>query len=151
MTRPKRKIKETKMPIINYNHIDLIYNDLNKEFKFTETVNTDNWLSKAWFDIVNQRDTTIIHSAFVNLLGVDQDIELWLDKTISEARKGLTVAALIRAETSSNWWHELVMSVAHEVRLIKGQIEYVNFLNCAVVIYRRFRPDVTALKSMVIN
>ena len=52
------------------------------------------------------------------------DVETWLKKVIQEAEKGRVVVALIPARTNTQWFHDLVLESADEVRFVKGRVTF---------------------------
>lgn len=50
------------------------------------------------------------------------DVETWLSKCIAESERGRTVVALVPSRTSSQWFHEMVLELAKEVRFVKGRV-----------------------------
>ena len=90
---------------------------LQLEFNFTGVVDASDMtlqtkketLCNPWFD--------------ASFVVVDySDVEMWLDKCLSEAEQGRTVVALIPARTSTSWFHDKVLERAKEVRFIKGRV-----------------------------
>lgn len=47
----------------------------------------------------------------------------WIEKAIQEAEKGKTVVMLLRGDTSTRWFHDLVLGKA-EIRFLKGRIHF---------------------------
>lgn len=47
----------------------------------------------------------------------------WIRKGIAEAKAGKVVVMLLRSDTSTSWFHDLVLPNA-EVRFLRGRIEF---------------------------
>ena len=47
----------------------------------------------------------------------------WITKAIEHAQRGNTVVMLLRGDTSTKWFHELVLPNA-EIRFVKGRIRF---------------------------
>lgn len=47
----------------------------------------------------------------------------WINKAIEEARAGKSVVMLLKSDTSTSWFHDLVLPNA-EIRWIKGRLQY---------------------------
>ena len=47
----------------------------------------------------------------------------WCEKAVLESRKGKTVVALLKSDTSTNWFHKYVLPFA-EIRFIRGRVHY---------------------------
>lgn len=50
----------------------------------------------------------------------------WIQKAIEESKKGNTVVMLLRGDTSTKWFHDLVFPNADEVRYLKGRLKFGN-------------------------
>lgn len=50
------------------------------------------------------------------------NVEEWLEKCHAEAAKGKCVVAMVPSRTSTNWFHEMVLESAKEVRFVKGRV-----------------------------
>ena len=50
----------------------------------------------------------------------------WIEKAIAESEKGKIVVMLLRGDTSTKWFHDLVMPKAKEIRFVKGRIRFLN-------------------------
>lgn len=65
--------------------------------------------------------------------------EQWLERCIREKKKGHTVVALAPVRTFTNWFHDLVLKGADEVRFVQGRVrvgEQVCKTGDCIVIYR---------------
>jgi hypothetical protein len=49
----------------------------------------------------------------------------WLAKAIEESKQGKRVVMLLRGDTSTAWFHELVLGKA-EIRFVRGRIHFNN-------------------------
>ncbi len=47
----------------------------------------------------------------------------WIEKAIEESKRGKTVVMLLRGDTSTAWWHDLVWGIA-EIRFIRGRLRF---------------------------
>jgi site-specific DNA-methyltransferase (adenine-specific) len=68
------------------------------------------------------------------------NVEEWVAKAIRERDKGKTVVCLVPSRTATNWFHELVLEEATEVRFVKGRVifakkEAANSQPDTIVIY----------------
>ena len=52
------------------------------------------------------------------------NVEPWLRQSVSESRKGKTLVVLLRVDTSTDWYHDLVAPFA-EVRFLRGRVSFV--------------------------
>jgi len=48
----------------------------------------------------------------------------WIKKAIEESRKGKTVVMLLPADTSTRWFHDLILPNADEIRFIRGRLKF---------------------------
>lgn len=69
-----------------------------------------------------------------------RDVPRWLERALSESRRGTTTVALIPARTNTGWFHDLCLAVA-EVRFVRGRPKFGDSdhglpLPLAVVVYR---------------
>lgn len=84
----------------------------------------------------------------------------WLRRCIKESQKGVTVYALVRGDTSTAWWHELVMPFVRpeDIRFVRGRIKFYDPTKkeqteakfaSILVIYRPLAPTIeTAAQVM---
>lgn len=84
---------------------------------FTEE---ENGLAQPWTE-----------NAFVNpvympkTLDPHNNIELWIEKTITEAMVNRTVnVMLLPAYTDADWYHDQVLGIATEIRHIRGRVKF---------------------------
>ena len=68
-------------------------------------------LKRDWFD------STFVVVDYAN-------VEVWLARCLREAAEGRVVVALIPSRTNTQWFHELVLDGATEVRFIKGRVQF---------------------------
>lgn len=54
-----------------------------------------------------------------------RDVGQWVDKFCEEARKGVTVVALLFPRTDTKWWHQGVMQ-AVEVSFLSGRVVFLD-------------------------
>jgi len=121
-----------------------LFDELNKEFKFDcdAAANKNNALCK-WYlgeDYTGAKENSIIidwlHTLFQD--GLTQNyckvfflnppyskIGAFMKKAYEESLRGAIVVCLIPCRTDTRYWHEYVMK-AHEIRLIKGRLKFVN-------------------------
>lgn len=71
----------------------------------------------------------------------------WMDKALSESKKGATVVCLVPVRTDTRWWHRTAMK--GEIRLLAKRLSFEGATNkapfpCAIVV---FRPASYTLKS----
>jgi len=50
------------------------------------------------------------------------NVEEWVSKAIRERDNGKTVVCLVPSRTATNWFHELVLEEATEIRFVKGRV-----------------------------
>jgi phage N-6-adenine-methyltransferase len=50
--------------------------------------------------------------------------EPWIRKAIEESRKGKTVVMLLPVDTSTRWFHDLILPNAREIRFIRGRLRF---------------------------
>lgn len=48
----------------------------------------------------------------------------WIEKAVEEYRKGKCVVLVLPADTSTRWFHELLVPNAAEIRFIKGRMKW---------------------------
>ncbi|MEM2365654.1 MAG: DNA N-6-adenine-methyltransferase [Nitrososphaerota archaeon] len=65
----------------------------------------------------------------------------WIKKAIEEWKKGKTVVMLLPADTSTSWFHDLIIPNATEIRFIRGRIKFLPYNSpakfpCMVVIFK---------------
>lgn len=87
------------------------------------------------------------------------NVEKWLAKCIKESERGKTIVALVPSRTSSQWFHEMVLEVAKEVRFVKGRVTMTGKAQAsstpdALVVYhsvpnKRRRTDDTAAAVVI--
>ena len=54
-------------------------------------------------------------------------IEKWLTKAISEWRKGKTVVCLLPARTNTNWFCDMVIKYATEIRFVRQGVKFKGY------------------------
>lgn len=54
-------------------------------------------------------------------------MEAWLTKAVSEWKKEKTVVALLPARTNTNWFHDLCIKYASEIRFIRQGIKFQGY------------------------
>ena len=47
----------------------------------------------------------------------------WIQRAVEESAKGKTVVMLLRADTSTRWFHDLILPNA-EVRFVRGRLQF---------------------------
>ncbi len=70
----------------------------------------------------------------------------WIEKAITEAREGKTVVMLLRSDTSTEWFHELVLPWA-EIRWLKGRLKFTKDRAPFPVFLAIFRKGTTCLSG----
>ena len=65
----------------------------------------------------------------------------WLKKALAEHRQGKTVVFLLPARTDTEWFHEIILPNATELRFLKGRLKFSGHKNSApfpsmIVIFR---------------
>jgi site-specific DNA-methyltransferase (adenine-specific) len=51
----------------------------------------------------------------------------WILKAIEESRKGKTVVMLLPVDTSTRWFHDLILPYADEIRFIRGRLRFSQY------------------------
>lgn len=51
-------------------------------------------------------------------------LELWMRKALDSARAGATVVCLVPVASDLDWWHEIVLPFAREVRFLRGRLHF---------------------------
>jgi hypothetical protein len=75
------------------------------------------------------------------------NVENWLARCVRETYEGRTAVALVPSRTNANWFHELVLEAAEQVRFVKGRVHFpadrgaprVTGFPDALVVYRGFQ------------
>ena len=77
-------------------------------------------------------------------------IRPWVEKAVREAREGKTVVMLVTARTNTNYWHELIIPCASEVRFLRGKVNFPGYagrgglpIGIAIVVFRGCDKDET--------
>jgi len=70
----------------------------------------------------------------------------WILKAIEESRKGKTVVMLLPVDTSTSWFHDLILPNADEIRFIRGRLKfrpkgYPAQFPSMIVVFRGKRTD----------
>ena len=119
-----------------------LYNELNKEFKFTldPCATDDNAKCKKYFTKSDDGITKFWgnETVFMNP-PYGREIKHWIKKAYESTVYGATVVCLIPSRTDTIYWHEYV--VKGEIRFIKGRLKFGNCKNSApfpsaIVIFR---------------
>jgi len=71
----------------------------------------DATLARDWFD------STFVVVDYAN-------VETWLQRCLREATEGRIAVALIPARTNTQWFHDLVIEGASEVRFVRGRVQF---------------------------
>ena len=81
-------------------------------------------------------------------------IAKWVEKGVTEWKKGKTVVFLIPSRTDTRWWHEYILK-ATEIRFVKGRLKFEGAKNSApfpsvVVVFKKGRaiPPMTKIKGI---
>lgn len=100
-----------------------LFQELNKEFNFDfdpcPTSPDFNGLDIEWGKV-----------NFVNP-PYGRQIGLWLKKGFEEWQQGKTVVFLIPSRTDTQWFHNIILPYAKEIRFIKGRLHFSNHKNSA--------------------
>ena len=105
-----------------------LYDKLNKEFSFNDDpcpIGGIEGLDREW------GISTYVNPPYSNP-------RPWIEKAIMEARKGKTIVMLLRGDTSTAWFHDLVLGKA-EIRFLRGRLKFTDTpapFPSIVVIYR---------------
>jgi hypothetical protein len=92
-----------------------LYADLDKEFHFDDDpcpLNGDGGLGREWGK-----------SVFMN--PPYSNPTPWVKKAYEESLKGKLIVGLLRGDTSTKWFHDLVLPYA-EIRFVKGRLHFNN-------------------------
>ena len=118
----------------NYSTPDAIYKELNNKYHFNFDpcpLNPNPTIN----GLEMERGT----STFVN--PPYTGITAWIKKAISESEKGKLVVMLLRGDTSTKWFHELIIPNAEDIIFIKGRIRFKNNHNAPfpsiIVIFKK--------------
>jgi len=52
------------------------------------------------------------------------DKEPWIKKAIEQKRKGKLTVMLLPVDTSTSWFHDLILPHADEIRFIRGRLKF---------------------------
>ena len=104
----------------------IVFNELNKEFKFTIDVCASDWNAKLK-NFWNLQDNALSkdwsrHRCFMNP-PYGREIKDWIKKAYQESQKGALIVALIPARTDTAYWHEYIQD-KQEVRFVRGRIKF---------------------------
>jgi site-specific DNA-methyltransferase (adenine-specific) len=50
--------------------------------------------------------------------------KLWINKAIEESHKGKIIVMLLKSDTSTLWYHELIVPNAERIEFIKGRLKF---------------------------
>jgi len=117
-----------------------LYNELDKEFNFLDDPCP---LYPDWTEDGLKREWGL--RTFVN--PPYSKPRPWIEKAIEESEKGKLIVMLLRGDTSTKWFHDLVLGKA-EIRFLKGRIRF-NDLKPAPFpsIVAIYRPDIVQAQS----
>ena len=51
----------------------------------------------------------------------------WIKKAIQESRKGKLAVMLLPVDTSTKWFHDLILRYSDEIRFIKGRLRFTQY------------------------
>jgi phage N-6-adenine-methyltransferase len=105
-----------------------IFNPLNDEFNFTldpcaepETAKCkkyftihENGLYQDW-----SKDVVFCNPPY------GKNVDKWIIKSILESRKGATVVMLLKADTSTKRFHDIIQPNAAEIRFLRGRVKFL--------------------------
>ena len=104
--------------IDNYPTPKTLYDSLDSEFHFDYDPCPINPEGLRDFDGLGEWQGT---SIFIN--PPYSNPKIWIEKVVQEQRKGKTIVMLLRVDTSTNYFHELVLPNA-ELRWIRGRVRF---------------------------
>jgi site-specific DNA-methyltransferase (adenine-specific) len=95
-----------------------LFNQLNEEFKF----DFDPCPNNPSFDglKIEWGKSNYVNPPYRNK-------EPWIKKAIEESKKGKRVVMLLPVDTSTKWFHELILPNAKEIRFIKGRLKFSQY------------------------
>jgi phage N-6-adenine-methyltransferase len=105
-----------------------IFNPLNDEFDFTldpcaepETAKCkkyftihENGLYQDW-----SKDVVFCNPPY------GKNVDKWIIKSILESKKGATVVMLLKADTSTKRFHDIIQPNAKEIRFLRGRVKFL--------------------------
>lgn len=106
-----------------------LYARLDREFSFTLDVASDDLNHKTPRYLTSAEDALqadwLDHRCWMNppYGGV---MPQWMAKASDAARSGALVVALVPNGTETGWFHQLVVPTAHEVRLLKQRVSFID-------------------------
>lgn len=56
-----------------------------------------------------------------------KEVAVWLNKAVSEKRKGRTTVLLLPVRSNTRWFHDILMPHADEVRLVRGALRFKGY------------------------
>ena len=101
----------------NYRTPDLFISELSKEFPFNDDpcplnpTPTIDGLGRDWGTI------TFVNPPY-------SGVTPWIVKAIEESKKGKLIVMLLRGDTSTKWFHDLVIPNASDIRFVKGRLKF---------------------------
>ena len=113
-----------------------LFDELNKEFKFTLDVCADHNTNKCkvWID---KETNALIQDWSMEMCWMNppygREIGNWIEKAYNEAQTGKTqIVALLPARTDTKWFHNFSYKKENiEIRFLKGRIKFGKAINSA--------------------
>ena len=105
---------------------DPIFDNLNKEFKFTGDVAASYSNSKCKDFLKEDDDALSLNWFMVSWCNPPySNIQPWVEKAVEQHTSGKTIVMLVPADTSVKWFKKAYES-CNEVRFISGRISFIN-------------------------
>lgn len=100
---------------------------LQKEFNFEGQVSAFATTNPSEIERLLHPETDWYNSVFV--LPQFGRMQAWMKKAVQEADKGKTVVVLVPARTNTDWFHELCLARASEIRFVRGRLTLPGYTN----------------------
>jgi site-specific DNA-methyltransferase (adenine-specific) len=105
-----------------------LYDKLHAEFSFNTEfdpcpITWREGLDPSGLDIEWPTDKGAI---YVNPPYSRNKVDRWIEKAWRESQRGVTVVVLINATTDTEYFHDLIMPNASEVRFLRGRIKFLD-------------------------
>lgn len=103
-----------------------VYATLNAEFLFTldPCASDENHKCEQYFTVADDglSKEWAPHRVFMNP-PYGRTVGLWMEKALSESRRGALVVCLVPSRTDTAWWHDYVQGKG-EVRFYRGRLRF---------------------------
>jgi phage N-6-adenine-methyltransferase len=100
-----------------------IFNPLNDEFNFTldPCAEPETAKCKKYFTIHEngRKDVVFCNPPY------GKNVDKWIIKSILESKKGATVVMLLKADTSTKRFHDIIQPNAKEIRFLRGRVKFL--------------------------